>query len=61
VARVTTKALRVAGPAPPPVRLAQALRGPRMDLGGYSIDFMKNICLGRSQGRANTSSLPRIF
>jgi len=38
-ARVTTEALRRAGPAPTPERVAASLRQMRVDLGGYAIDF----------------------
>ncbi len=38
-ARVLVDALRRAGPAPTPERLAATLRRTRMDLGGYTIDF----------------------
>ncbi len=38
-ARVTGEAIRRAGPAPTPERLAAALRQLKVDLGGYAVDF----------------------
>lgn len=38
-ARVTVEALRKAGPAPTPERVARAMKLVRIDLGGYSLDF----------------------
>ena len=38
-ARVTGEAIRRAGPNPTPEKVTSALRGLKVDLGGYPVDF----------------------